>query len=296
MDRVVTLIVKPGDRASLLKAGLEAERIIAAAGAQVGERVFLADDGALDLPFTGGDPEELSVALGVALAALPVDHAVQRQDARRARLLLADMDSTMITVECIDELADFAGIKDAVARVTEAAMRGELDFEGALTERVALLAGMDATVIDRCLKERVRLTSGARPMMDRMVQEGVLTALVSGGFTAFTDRVAADLGFHITRANRLDIQNGKLTGRVIPPICGAETKLETLRTLKGDHLAPGELVMAVGDGANDAAMLEAADMGVAFHAKPRAKEAANVVIDHGDLTALLYLQGLSPEH
>ena len=224
------------------------------------------------------------------------DVVIQSADNREKRLLLADMDSTMITVECIDELADYAGIKPQIAAITEAAMRGELDFEAALDARVALLAGLDAGVIDRCLAERVVHMPGARTLIATMRARGARCVLVSGGFTRFAEPVAAALGFDLAIANELLIEDGKLTGAVARPIVGAETKLATLRA-EAAALGIGlDRTLAVGDGANDLPMIRAASaaggLGVAYHAKPIVAAAAGARIEHGDLTALLWAQGI----
>ena len=226
-------------------------------------------------------------------AALPgVDVVVQPVAHRRKRLLIADMDSTMITVECIDELADYAGLKAEVADITERAMQGELDFEAALDARVALLRGMDAAVIDRCREERVRLMPGATTLVRTMRARGATCLLVSGGFTRFAEPVAAAIGFDRALANELLIEDGKLTGTVRRPIVGAAAKRDALTGAMATlGLERGE-TMAIGDGANDIPMIEAAGLGVAYRAKPAATAAADVRIAHNDLTALLYAQGI----
>jgi len=212
-------------------------------------------------------------------------------EGRKKRLLIADMDSTMIQVECIDELADFAGIRDRVEAITEAAMRGELDFDQALTERVALLKGMDTDVLQQCFDERVKYTRGARSLVRTMAREGAITALVSGGFTFFTARVSEWLGFEINKANFLGEQDGQLSGEVVGEIVNAETKREMLEELATNNGIEHADIMAVGDGANDIPMIMAAGIGAAFHAKPKAAEAADFAINHGDLSALLFMQG-----
>ncbi len=221
-----------------------------------------------------------------------VDLAVLPSGDRRKRLLISDMDSTMITVECIDELADFAGVKSEVAAITRRAMNGELDFGAALAERVALLEGLSSSVIDEVYAERVRPMPGARILVQTMRRFGAATALVSGGFVSFANRVADDLGFETVVANRLEIAGGRLTGRVLPPITGAETKLSTLTQLMRSHkLHPGE-TLALGDGANDMPMIKAAGLGVAFCPHPVLADASDATIQVGDLTAVLYLQGV----
>ncbi|MBN8985227.1 MAG: phosphoserine phosphatase SerB, partial [Rhizobiales bacterium] len=222
---------------------------------------------------------------------LPIDVVVQPQASRRKKLFLADMDSTMIGQECIDELADFAGLKAHVAAITERAMRGEIAFEPALRERVALLKGLPVSVIDDVLKERITLTPGGRELVGTMRANGAYTCLVSGGFTAFTSKVAAMVGFQENRANTLLAEDGKLTGTVAEPILGREAKLATLRELREAFDIDDIDTLAVGDGANDLGMIQDAGLGVAYHAKPAVAAAAHARIDHGDLTALLYAQG-----
>ena len=225
------------------------------------------------------------------LQAQGVDLAVQPKAGRRKRMLIADMDSTMIEQECIDELADMAGFGAQVAEVTARAMNGELDFEPALRERVALLRGLDEAIIDQVLEERITLRAGGREVLATMRAHGAWCVLVSGGFTAFTGRVASMLGFDEERANRLEVEGGKLTGRVIEPILGRAAKLEALQAISAQRgLGPAQ-VMAVGDGANDLAMLRAAGAGVALHAKPSVAAECRLRVNFGDLTALLYLQG-----
>ncbi|WP_412508516.1 phosphoserine phosphatase SerB [Roseovarius sp. SYSU LYC5161] len=220
-----------------------------------------------------------------------VDLVVQPGGNRRRKMLLADMDSTMIRQECIDELADMAGVGAHVKEITARAMNGELDFEGALLERVALLQGLDASVIDRVLAERISYMPGGRALVATMRAAGAHCLLVSGGFTAFTAKVAADLGFHENRANRLLIEDGTLTGEVARPILGREAKIQTLADVTARLGIDESDVIAVGDGANDLGMLGRAGTGVALHAKPSVASECEVRINHGDLTALLFLQG-----
>lgn len=212
---------------------------------------------------------------------------------RRKHLLIADMDSTMIPVECIDEVADFAGVKPQVSAITERAMRGEIDFSGALRERVALIAGLPEAALADVYDQRIRLNPGARTLVRTMAAHGAYCALVSGGFTFFTERVAKEAGFAENRANRLLFEDGKLTGKVAEPVLGRAAKLETLRELTGTLGIGPDQVLSVGDGANDLDMIRAAGLGVAFRAKPALVAEADAVIDHADLTALLYLQGYS---
>ncbi len=230
-------------------------------------------------------------AISSELGPVPVDVVVQGLAERRKMLLLADMDSTMIGQECIDELAAYVGKKDHVAAITERAMRGEIEFEPALRERVALLAGLDAGVVDQVIETRITLTPGGKELVRTMRANGAYTALVSGGFTVFTSRIAEMIGFDENRANHLDLANGQFAGTVQEPILGKQAKLNTLRELRYGRELSRLATMAVGDGANDLAMIDEAGLGVAFHAKPAVAEQAAARIDHGDLTALLYLQG-----
>ena len=214
---------------------------------------------------------------------------------RRKRVLIADMDSTMIPVECIDEVADFAGFKSQVAGITEKAMAGEIDFEDALKARLALLRGLPEQALAQIYAERIRLNPGARVLVRTMAANGAYTALVSGGFSYFTERVAAAAGFAEHRANHLLFKNGVLSGSVVEPILGQAAKLEALTQITTELGVGANDVLAVGDGANDISMVEAAGLGVAYHAKPALEYKANALIRHSDLTALLYLQGYSDD-
>jgi phosphoserine phosphatase len=241
---------------------------------------------AVEVPFDGPTP---------ALALDGIDVNVVPAEGRRKRMLIADMDSTIIAVECIDELADFAGTKAEVAAITEAAMRGELDFEAALIARAALLRGLPASVLDRCYAERVRLNPGARTLVRTMAALGAETALVSGGFSFFSERVAREAGFARNQANQLEAKDGTLTGEVALPILGRAAKLTALRRIAAEVGIGPEAALAVGDGANDADMVQAAGLGVAYHAKPALAELADARLDHSDLTALLALQGIGED-
>jgi len=273
------------------------ERLIGRARALLSaaaEPAWLAEGVAADLPFSPDsafDQRALAAALRSAIGA-SVDVVVQPVAHRRKKLFLADMDSTMIGQECIDELADYVGLKAHVAAITERAMRGEIAFEPELRERVALLQGLPVSVIEEVLRDRIKLTPGARALVNTMRKNGAHTALVSGGFTLFTDRVAAIIGFDENRANRLTVLDGhKLDGRVAEPIFGRDAKRAALLELRQEFGLKPEETMAVGDGANDLDMIVEAGLGVAYHAKPKVAEAAAARIDHADLTALLYVQG-----
>jgi len=224
-----------------------------------------------------------------------VDAALVPTDNRRKQILVADMDSTMINEECIDELAGALGIKDQVAEITDRAMRGELDFGAALDTRVALLRGLERSVIEEVRRERITLAPGGRALIHTMKEYGAYTALVSGGFTFFADYFGKRIGFHEAVANVLEFEGDRLTGTVTKPIVDKNTKRERLTTLAEERGIPLSQTMAVGDGANDLDMIRIAGFGVALHAKPAVAAEAGFRIDHGDLTALLYLQGYSDE-
>lgn len=240
---------------------------------------------------TRRDVPAVEAAVRDALGSAPVDVAVLAAEGRRKKLLVADMDSTIIGQECVDELAERMGIRDRIAAITERSMSGAIAFEPALRERVALLAGLPVEVIDEVIAERIRLTPGAKQLVATMRAYGAITAIASGGFAAFTGPVAAMAGFDLHRSNTLVIEDGKLAGRVVEPVFGRETKLATLIQLRSERGLKAFETLAVGDGANDLAMIKEAGLGVAFRAKPVVAAAADVRIDHGDLTALLYLQG-----
>ena len=294
MSYVATLIANPASPV-LEEAHL---RIAAQALDEAGRSEWLAKGVAADIFFAGDDHLDRR---GVALAAklllgdLPVDIVVQPAQGRRKKLLIADMDSTMIGQECIDELADFVGLKEKVSGITERAMRGEIAFEPALRERVGLLKGLEATIIDTIITERITLTPGGRALVQTMRRNGGQAWLVSGGFTLFTAQIATMLGFDVNRANILNIEDGRLAGTVAEPILGKEAKRVSLHEAAAKMGIALAETMAVGDGANDLAMLGDAGIGVAYHAKPQVAAMADASVTHGDLTALLYMQGYRRE-
>jgi phosphoserine phosphatase len=288
MSLVATLICHPANPAldGTLVDGARA--ILPSPGAAQ----WLFDEVAVDIPFhSTEDAAAIADRLREAKGDLPIDVVVQPLASRRKKLLLADMDSTMISQECIDELADFAGLKAHVAAITERAMRGEVEFEPALRERVALLKGLPVGVIEEVLSNRITLTPGGRELVATMRANGAYTCLVSGGFTQFSARIAQMIGFQEDRANQLLVEDGKLSGGVAEPILGRAAKLQTLVDLRESFDLDNIDTLVVGDGANDLAMIKGAGLGVAYHAKPAVAAAAHGRIDFGDLTALLYAQG-----
>lgn len=282
--------------ATLIAAGKLTDEVVregidrlAATGHDVGAPHWLDEGDAADIVFEG--------SLRSARAELAkMDHGVldvvvQPLGDRTKKLIIADMDSTMITVECIDELADYAGLKPQIAAITERAMRGELDFRAALIERVRLLGGMAESVLAECRMERVKLTRGARTLVQTMKAHGAHSVLVSGGFMPFAGPVAEAIGFDKVVANELHIADGKLSGRVIEPIVDSSTKLATLQAEAAARGLPLAETLAVGDGANDIPMIAAAGLGIGYRPHPAAAEAADAAIRHHDLTALLWAQG-----
>ncbi|SKB25088.1 phosphoserine phosphatase SerB [Sphingopyxis flava] len=262
-----------------------------ATGHEVGAPHWLDDGDAADIVFHGSLVSARSELAKMDHGALDV--IVQPLGDRTKKLLIADMDSTMISCECIDELADYAGLKAEVAAITEKAMRGEVDFRGALEERVALLGGLAEGVLAECRMERVRLTRGARTLVQTMKAYGAHSVLVTGGFTAFANPVGEAVGFDRVVANQLLLEGGKLTGKVAEPIVDKDAKLETLKSEAARHGLPLADTLAIGDGANDIPMITAAGLGIAYHPHQAAAEAADAVIRHHDLTALLWAQGYS---
>jgi len=293
MSLVATLICNPANPA-LDSTVLDGARAILP---KAGPARWLWDEVAADIPFGDGHEDIAAIAkrLREAREDLPIDIVVQPVLARRKKLFLADMDSTMIGQECIDELADFVGLKAHVSGITERAMRGEIEFEPALRERVALLKGLPVDVVDKVIGERITLTPGGRELVATMRAHGAYTCLISGGFTLFTKVIAEKLGFQENRGNELIVRDGKLTGEVKEPVLGRDAKLATLIELRESFDLDNIDTLVVGDGANDLGMVQEAGLGVAYHAKPAVAAAAAARIDYGDLTALLYAQGFPRE-
>ncbi|MCD4514166.1 phosphoserine phosphatase SerB [Brucella pseudogrignonensis] len=284
---VATLIANPAKASLIPSLGIKASAAVNASGLY-----WLADGIACDIPLASGlSHEEADQALRSSLDGAPVDVVVQEQESRRKKILIADMDSTMIQQECIDELAEEAGLREHVAAITARAMNGEIEFEPALRERVALLKGLPLSVIDKVISTRISLMPGGVELVRTMRKHGAYTALVSGGFTSFTRRVAEMIGFNEDRANTLIHDGAHLSGTVSDPILGREAKVEKLVEIADRLGLTPQDAIAVGDGANDLGMIQLAGTGVALHAKPAVAAQAKVRIDHGDLTALLYIQG-----
>ncbi|KAA0701181.1 phosphoserine phosphatase SerB [Neorhizobium sp. P12A] len=287
MAFVATLIANPSNPVLTPALAEEAAKAVNGSGLY-----WLADGIACDIALRdGSDIRAMEADILAVIGNAPIDLVVQNADTRRKKLLIADMDSTMIGQECIDELAAEVGLKEKVAAITARAMNGEIAFEPALRERVALLKGLPLSVVDDVIAKRITLTPGGPELIATMKAKGYYTALVSGGFTVFTSRIAATLGFDENRANILLEENGVLTGFVAEPILGKQAKVDALNEIAGTlGISPDE-AMAVGDGANDLGMLQLAGSGVALHAKPAVAAEARMRIDNADLTALLYIQG-----
>jgi len=293
MTRVLTLIAAAAG-------GLGADAIGAArsalsrAGADAGESRWLADGQALDLFFSNIEPERAEAAARDALVGARIDLAAQAAAGRRKALLVADMESTIIAEELLDELGRLAGLGERIAAITERAMRGEIDFVEALRTRVGWLAGMPASLLEE-VRGRITLTPGARALVQTMRRHGAGTLLVTGGFDCFAESVAKACGFDEIRANHLVVEDGRLAGRVREPVLEKGAKLAALRDAATRLNLPLSAAAAVGDGANDLPMIEAAGLGVAFRGKPAVAAAARFRLDHSDLTGLLYLQGYRKE-
>jgi phosphoserine phosphatase len=288
MSHVLTLIAPAGMLSPALVA--RARQALGDLGATAGTPDWLAKEQAADLPFEALAPEQAVAAARAALAGAAVDLIAVPAEGRRKRLLLADMDSTIVTTETLDEIAAFAGLKEKIAAITARAMNGELDFRAALRERVGMLAGLPVSALEATWAE-TQLMPGATALVRTMRAQGAHCALVSGGFTFFTSRVADRVGFHAHHSNSLEIADGKLTGKVAEPILDKDAKLAALKRLATEQGLPLSATLTVGDGANDLPMLQAAGLGVAYHAKPVVAAAARARVEHTDLTALLFAQG-----
>ena len=287
MASVATLIAHPSNAVLSASVGEAAAEAVNAAGLY-----WLADGIACDIALRDGtDVKTAEQKLRDVVAELPVDLVIQAAETRRKKFLIADMDSTMIGQECIDELAAYVGLKEKVSDITERAMRGELEFEPALRERVGLLKGIALGVVDEIIAKSITLTPGGSALVRTMRAHGGYTALVSGGFTVFTGPISATIGFDEHRSNILLSEGAQLSGLVAEPILGKQAKLDALVELRARFGLPDEATLAVGDGANDLAMLGEAGLGVAYRAKPAVAAAADARLDHADLTALLYAQG-----
>ncbi len=287
MALVATLIANPSNPVLTPAVAERAAEAVNASGLY-----WLADGIACDIALRdGSDMDDARKQIADIIVSLPVDLVIQEAETRRKKLLIADMDSTMIGQECIDELAAEVGLKDKVAVITARAMNGEIAFEPALRERVALLKGLPISVVDEVIAKRITLTPGGPELIATMKSKGGYTALVSGGFTVFTSRIGATLGFDENRANTLLEENGMLTGFVAEPILGKQAKVDALEDIAEKLGISPDDAIAVGDGANDLGMLHLAGSGVALHAKPAVADEAKIEINHGDLTALLYIQG-----
>jgi phosphoserine phosphatase len=293
MEMVLTLVAPPNAGAF----AVNLREVFASVGARGKEsrKLDAGEGAATDVILEADDLAAVRGALQAPMAGQTLDWCLQPLEGRRKRLLIADMDSTIINVECIDELADFAGLKAQISAITERAMRGELDFETALRERVAMLKGLPVSALQQTYDERVRLNPGARTLVRTMAANGARCVLVSGGFSFFTSRVAQAALFQAHRGNTLCEADGRLTGEVGEPILGREAKLRALKEEAEARMLPLSATLAIGDGANDLAMIEAAGLGVAYRAKPIVAIQADARIEHTDLTALLYFQGYSAE-
>jgi phosphoserine phosphatase len=293
MDLVLTLVAPPNAGAF----SVNLREVFASVGARGKEsrKLDAGEGAATDVILEADDLMAVRAALEAPMADQQLDWCLQTLEGRKKRLLIADMDSTIINVECLDELADFAGLKAEISAITERTMRGELPFEAALRERVAMLKGLPVTALQQTYDERVRLNPGARTLVRTMAANGARCVLVSGGFSFFTSRVAQAALFQAHRGNTLGEADGLLTGTVGEPILGREAKLEALKEEAAAKQLPLSATLAIGDGANDLAMIESAGLGVAYHAKPIVAAQADARVDHTDLTSLLYFQGYSAE-
>jgi phosphoserine phosphatase len=290
-ETVLTVVADNTGVASIRNVAERAENILTENGATCQPPVWLKEGVACDLPFSGLGKRTSEAILNDQGLLNSVDYCIQASTSRRKKLFLADMDSTIITVECIDELADFAGLKAEVSAITEQAMNGEIEFSDAFRARVAMLKGLRREVLQQVFEERVTLTPGAQTLVQTMRANGTYSALVSGGFTFFTGLVREWVGFDMDMSNELQFQGDELTGIALEPILNSAAKLNTLERLLSEKSIDRTESLAIGDGANDIPMIEAAGLGVAFKAKKKAAQAADARIHYGDLTTLLYFQG-----
>jgi len=290
-QNVATIIGNPSDKQLDEKEINSIIDILQANGAIIEDIEWLNQDVACDIFFAVLALEEVKELLSHLLSELPFDFIVQKTENRRKKLLISDMDSTIIEQECIDEIADFANLKEEISEITERAMNGELDFKEALRERVSMLKGLSEDVLEKAFDQKISLTPGAKELVQTMKDNGAKTILVSGGFTFFTEKVSEQVGFEVNEANILQIESGELTGKVQEPILDKEAKLNSLRFYCEEAGIPLSDSIAVGDGANDLPMLLHSGIGIAYKAKKSVKKQANASIDACDLTALLYAQG-----
>jgi phosphoserine phosphatase len=294
MDHVLTLIANPAEEDLDARAVASAGAALTGLGASTGSPDMLAPGIACDLPFSGLSPDQAAAAAAAALSGRRIDVIAQPSAGRRKRLLVADMESTVIQQEMLEELADLVGVRDRITEITWRAMNGEVDFADSVRERVGLLQGLPIDALEQVF-DRIELTPGALALVATMRANGARCVLVSGGFKFFSARVRDRLGFDDDQANDLELVDGCLTGRPVEPILDKNAKLATLLREAGRHHIPIAETLAVGDGANDLPMLQAAGLGVAYHAKPSVASQARARIDHADLTALLYAQGYRQE-
>jgi len=290
MDNVLTLISNSADGALGPDQVDVARQALDDINAQTGDADWLSPDEAVDIAFDDAHRKDAEAAVRQALMNLPIDVIAQSALRRKKKLIIADMDSTIVEGETLDELAEFAGLKDQIAALTKRAMNGEIGFREALRTRVAMLEGLSESFLAETMKG-VRLNPGARELIATMRKNGAFTALISGGFSFFTDRIREQVGFHMSLGNKLEIIAGQLTGQVIPPVVDKDTKLEMLIDMAAQQELGMTDTFAIGDGANDVPMLKAAGMGVAYHGHPVAREHARARLDHTDLTGALFIQG-----
>ena len=290
MDNVLTLIANPAERPLGVLDIDTARRALEDLGAEASPADWLGESEAADIEFDGPKPKDAQAAVIEALSGTPIDVIAQSTLRRKKKLIIADMDSTIVNGETLDDLAEYAGLKDQIAALTARAMNGEMGFTEALQTRVAMLKGLNETFLEETMN-RVNLNPGAKELIGTMRGNGAFTALISGGFSFFTDKVREQVGFHMSLGNKLEIVDGELTGQVIPPIVTKDTKLEMLVDMAAQQELGMTDTFAIGDGANDVPMLKAAGMGVAYHGHPVARENAMGCLNHGDLSGALFIQG-----